>query len=163
MLIISSMAKSTRYMRDSMVGSSTMSRTMASHLTRPFWVPEDGLPLPWPSPPTTATTTSAGTRWEGYRFFTSVVTLVWSNSVFLDAICTTSRRASWSSPWSNAWRQMASTRPETLTVRCFAGVLDAGRRCEQPGPLHSRRQTTNLFAEPPQSRARLRVALLRLN
>jgi hypothetical protein len=62
MLIISSMPKSTRYMRDNIVGSSMISRTMVSHLTRPLWVPGEGLPFPWPSPPTTVTTASAGIR-----------------------------------------------------------------------------------------------------
>ena len=60
----------------------------------------------------------------------SVVTLVWSRCVFTDASCTTPLTASSSSPSSMACRQMTSTTPETLTVRCFAGVCDAASRCQ---------------------------------
>ena len=55
----------------------------------------------------------------------NVVIVVWSRCVFTAASSAMARRASSSSPSSNACRQTASTTAETLIVRCFAGVLDA--------------------------------------
>jgi hypothetical protein len=124
-------------------------------------VPNDGFPFPWPSAPTTVTTTSAGILCTGYKFLTKLVTLVWSNSDFLATIRTTVRRLCSSRPWSKAVRQTASITPETLTARCFAGVLDAfsnvsnGHTCLLRTDL-----SLGLRARHARQRAPLRMALV---